>query len=51
LDAGANVHLLYPLEFKAQVNTFIAEELAVFCEKGQYLLDQVGEGAKKCNFV
>jgi len=47
LDAGANVHLLYPQDYINQVNTFIREELAVFCQKGQYLLDQVGEGAKK----
>ena len=47
LDAGANVHILYPQDFKIQVNAFIHEELAVFCQKGQYLLDQVGEGAKK----
>ena len=47
LDAGANVHILYPQDFKIQVNAFIQEELAVFCQKGQYLLDQVGEGAKK----
>jgi len=47
LDAGANVHVLYPLKFKQQVNEFIEQELACFCQNGQYLIDQVGEGAKK----
>ena len=47
LDAGANVHILYPEEFKSKVNRFIKEELASFCQNGHYLKDQVGEGAKK----
>ena len=47
LDAGANVHLLYPEEYKKTINAFIASELASFCEAGQYIEDQVGAGAKK----
>ncbi len=47
LDAGANVHVLYPEEYKGKVNDFIKEELASFCQNRHYLLDQVGEGAKK----
>lgn len=47
LDAGANVHVLYPEEYKNKVIRFIKEELASFCQNGHYLLDQVGEGAKK----
>tara|TARA_Y100000768_G_scaffold387890_1_gene380857 strand:- start:899 stop:1969 length:1071 start_codon:yes stop_codon:yes gene_type:complete len=47
LDAGANLHLLYPMEFKKTVNSFIQQELAVFCQNGQYILDHVGLGAKK----
>ena len=41
LDAGANVHLLYPKSSKAVVHSFIQEELASFCENGQYLHDEV----------
>ena len=44
LDAGANVHLLYPKEIKTQVLQLIREELIVFCENQQYICDQVGNG-------
>jgi len=46
LDAGANVHVLYPAEHKKRVIDLIDNELAVFCEDGQYLLDECGFGAK-----
>lgn len=45
LDAGANVHLLYPEENKAMVLAFVKEELLQFCQDGQYLQDRVGPGA------
>jgi diphosphomevalonate decarboxylase len=45
LDAGANVHLLYPLAYKQQVLDFIASELIVFCQNQQYICDEVGSGA------
>ncbi|MFS4418610.1 diphosphomevalonate/mevalonate 3,5-bisphosphate decarboxylase family protein [Maribacter sp. 2307ULW6-5] len=47
LDAGANVHLLYPEDEKERVLPFIERELAPFCEKGQYICDRVGSGAQK----
>ena len=47
LDAGANVHVLYPVNEKEKVNKFIAETLSKFCQNGQYILDSVGFGAKK----
>ncbi|WP_298763262.1 diphosphomevalonate decarboxylase [uncultured Polaribacter sp.] len=47
LDAGANVHVLYPENEKESVNAFIAKELAVFCQNNQYILDNVGLGAKQ----
>ena len=47
LDAGANVHLLYPLQNRIPIIDFIQEELVVHCQKGQYIEDQVGNGAKK----
>ncbi|MGB0790331.1 MAG: diphosphomevalonate/mevalonate 3,5-bisphosphate decarboxylase family protein [Flavobacteriaceae bacterium] len=46
LDAGANVHVLYPLENKEIVVDLIDNELSAFCEDGQYLLDECGLGAK-----
>ena len=47
LDAGANVHLLYPKNEKEAVQKFIEEELAVFCQNGHYIHDEVGYGAEE----
>lgn len=47
LDAGANVHVLYPEFEKEKVHQFIKNELIVFCEKEQYICDRIGFGAKK----
>jgi diphosphomevalonate decarboxylase len=46
LDAGANVHVLYPASEKDAVNYFIQNVLANYCEKKQYIYDSVGFGAK-----
>ena len=47
LDAGANVHLLYPQLEKEKVLQFVEARLAQFCQKKQYICDHVGLGAKK----
>ncbi len=47
LDAGANVHLLYPEQNKDAVLEFIKYELVAYCENEQYLCDAIGNGAKK----
>lgn len=47
LDAGANVHVLYPESEKDEVYQFIKDELVAFCENGQYICDRIGFGAKK----
>ena len=47
LDAGANVHVLYPEDEKDAVNSFIKSELAKHCQKNQYICDNAGFGAKK----
>jgi diphosphomevalonate decarboxylase len=44
LDAGANVHLLYPKSYASQVKAFIDNELAVHCEQKAYICDAVGKG-------
>lgn len=46
LDAGANVHVLYPESEKEQVLEFIQNELVAYCQNGQYISDQIGFGAK-----
>jgi diphosphomevalonate decarboxylase len=47
LDAGANVHLLYPEHLKTEVLQFIENELAEFCQNQQYIQDEIGFGAIK----
>lgn len=45
LDAGANVHVLYSNKVKTQVLEFIQTDLAMHCQNGQYIVDNVGSGA------
>ncbi len=45
LDAGANVHVLYPENEKELVSPFISNELAMFCKNNEFIKDQVGSGA------
>ncbi|MCL7753965.1 diphosphomevalonate decarboxylase [Polaribacter sp. Z022] len=47
LDAGANVHVLYPEAEKDTVNNFIENKLSKYCQKNQYICDTVGFGAKQ----
>jgi diphosphomevalonate decarboxylase len=47
LDAGANVHMLYPSGNKEAVEDFIRSELAAFCENGRIIYDQCGTGPEK----
>lgn len=46
LDAGANVHVLYPENKKKQIHAFIVKELVPYCENNQYICDRVGDGAR-----
>lgn len=47
LDAGANVHLLYPENEKNETLNFIKSDLLKYCQNGQYIADNVGQGAKQ----
>ncbi|MGB0950041.1 MAG: diphosphomevalonate/mevalonate 3,5-bisphosphate decarboxylase family protein, partial [Marinirhabdus sp.] len=44
LDAGANVHVLYPGGETAAVSKFIAGQLAQYCKNGGYINDRCGLG-------
>lgn len=48
LDAGANVHLLFPEKEKKSVHDFVINELIQFCQNNHYICDRVGSGAKLC---
>jgi len=45
LDAGANVHVLYPKNESFEVLEFIKNELVAYCQNGHYICDQIGFGA------
>lgn len=45
LDAGANVHVLYPKLEKDNVLHFIKKELLQYCKNGEFIEDEVGLGA------
>ena len=47
LDAGANVHLLYPQKDAVQIEDWIDYKLKAFCQEGTIIKDKVGRGAKK----
>ena len=47
LDAGANVHVLYPENVSVEILQFIKEELVGYCQNGQYICDDIGFGAEK----
>ncbi len=47
MDAGPNVHLLYPDEYSDRMTPFIKEELAGLCENGKWIDDTMGTGPVK----
>ncbi|WP_396179677.1 diphosphomevalonate decarboxylase [Flavobacterium sp.] len=47
LDAGANVHVLYPENGKEKILQFIKDELIGYCQNQQYICDEIGVGALK----
>ena len=47
LDAGANVHLLYPDHEAEQIGQFIESDLRQYCQDNELISDRVGTGLKK----
>ncbi len=46
LDAGANVHVLYPENDRVSVLQFITTELVGYCQNGNYICDTIGNGSQ-----
>ena len=46
LDAGANVHVLFPQSEAIEIQEFIKTELAVHCQNGHFIEDKLGLGAQ-----
>lgn len=47
LDAGPNVHVLFPQSEEKTVNTFIENDLRQFCEDGKIIHDRMGTGPER----
>ena len=47
LDAGPNIHLLYPDSVADTTKHFIRERLLPYCDDGRYLADRVGDGPQQ----
>ena len=47
LDAGANVHVLFPEKEKLKVGKFIDQTLSPYCQNGQFIEDFTGTGARR----
>lgn len=50
LDAGANVHVLYPKNESDKILEFIQNELVAYCKNGEYICDEIGFGANQLDF-
>ncbi|WP_293871342.1 diphosphomevalonate decarboxylase [Flavobacterium sp.] len=46
LDAGANVHVLYPENVRDNALQFITTELVGYCQNGNYICDAIGNGSQ-----
>jgi len=47
LDAGANIHLLYPQLEYDEIQNFISSNLVDYCENGEFINDKIGVGPNK----
>jgi diphosphomevalonate decarboxylase len=44
LDAGANVHLIYPESFAQEAMDIVRGEFVGYCQNGVYICDKIGRG-------
>ncbi len=49
LDAGPNIHLIYPKSNLKEITSFIEKELLVYCESNKWISDELGAGPKQLN--
>jgi diphosphomevalonate decarboxylase len=51
IDAGPNVHLIYPGDARDDIVSFINESLIGYLEKGRWIDDKIGSGPEKIEQV
>lgn len=49
LDAGPNIHMLYPAAHADRVLAFIRDECVIYCEDNRWIADRAGEGPMPLN--
>lgn len=47
LDAGPNIHLLFPRQYQQEVDEFIQSDLIGFCKDRRYISDIIGNGPER----
>lgn len=47
VDAGPNIHILYPESHKTAVKTMIQNELLLYCEDQKVIFDRCGDGPQR----
>ena len=50
LDAGPNIHMLYPASYASQVDSWRDSVLRPLCEEGRIIEDHVGQGPQRLIF-
>jgi len=50
LDAGPNVHMLYPSSVEDKIHLFTDEKLVKYCKNGEYIKDYLGSGPMEVDF-
>ncbi len=45
IDAGPNIHLIYPQNQEKEIESFIESDLSKLCHNNQYIIDECGKGA------
>lgn len=51
LDAGPNVHVIYPDNVKDQAQSFVKDSLLQYCENGRHIFDKMGDGPERINYI
>lgn len=49
IDAGPNIHVLYPAQNKKVINEFIQNELLPYCDDKSFINDELGTGPAEIN--
>ena len=50
LDAGPNVHMLYPKSVEEKVKVFVEDNLLKYCKNGEYIKDYLGSGPMELDY-